>query len=73
MKKFIVEQGGNELHMLCPICGQLYTHLYKVEQYLEKDNRLCNKMYFWCEAEHRFTIDFHQHEGITYLETKEVE
>lgn len=63
----------DEIQLLCPMCKTQYTHLDKIEKYREKDGRLCVKLHFYCEEGHPFTIDFHQHEGITYLETKETE
>lgn len=62
---------SQEIHLLCPICNYEYTHLDKIEEYLEKDGRLCVKLYFYGECGHKFIVNFHQHEGITYLETKE--
>lgn len=60
------EDFGEE-HLLCPMCGYHYTHLEKVEEYREKDNRLCVKLYFFGECGHTFVLDFHQHEGVTFL------
>lgn len=56
--------------MLCPVCGNEYTHLYKVEEYEEKDGRECVKLHFYCEGECYFVIDFHQHEGMTFINTE---
>ena len=53
--------------LLCPKCKDYYTHLKKVEEYEEDDGRLCVKLYFYCEQDHDFCIDFHQHEGVTYI------
>ena len=59
--------GGEEECLLCPECGEYYTHLETVEEYLEGDGRKCVKLHFSCEFGHTFDIDFHQHEGITFL------
>ena len=54
-------------YLLCPVCKDCCTHLTKVEEYEEEEGRLCVKLYFWCEQDHDFCIDFHQHEGITFI------
>lgn len=59
-------QGYDEC-LLCPECGEYYTHLENIEEYREKDDRLCVKLHFSCEFGHEFDIDFHQHEGITFI------
>lgn len=64
-EKMIID---NENKLLCPICGFDYTHLEKIEEYKEKDNRLCVKLHFYCENGDKFVIDIHQHEGMTYVQ-----
>ena len=66
-------KNNEEQEMLCPICHYNYTHLEKVEEYREKDNRLCVKLYFFCEDGCRWVLDFHQHEGMTYPYFTELE
>lgn len=58
---------GDDRELLCPECGYDCTHLESIEEYREKDDRLCVKLHFSCEAGHNFVLDFHQHEGITYF------
>ena len=60
---------GDSDILLCPECGDVDTHLDSVRPYYEDDGRLCIKLNFYCECGHKFSIDFEQHEGITYLET----
>lgn len=62
----------NDNALLCPKCGFDYTHLEKIEEYKEKDNRLCVKLHFSCEAGHKFSLDFHQHEGCTYINNTDI-
>ena len=58
---------NEQKQLLCPICDNFYTHLEEIESYREKDNRLCVKLHFSCEAGHKFSLDFHQLEGCTYI------
>lgn len=67
------ECDSEEKEMLCPICHFNYTHLDKVEEYKEKDGRLCVRLYFYCEDGCQWVLDFHQHEGMTYPRFKPLE
>lgn len=54
----------NEEEMLCPICGNNYTHLDKVKEY-DQFGRLCVDLFFYCEDGHEWVLEFNQHEGFT--------
>lgn len=60
---------GKDNQLLCPLCGDEYTHLEAIEKYREKDGRLCAKLHFYCECGHEFCADFQQHEGMTFIES----
>lgn len=67
MKDYLQKEFDGDETLVCPVCGESYTHLDRIEEYTD-EGRKCVKLHFYCEYGHNFNIDFHQHEGITYIE-----
>ena len=66
---------GDEHQLLCPHCGNGWTHLKKVKPYTtrEGEDRPCVELVFTCEMcgnNKPFSLFIQQHKGMTYFTDK---